>query len=486
MFKRFIKDSAIYGLSTFFARVVIFLLLPLYTRLLKPEDFGVIELLTIFGNFINVTVALEISQALVRHYPDASTSEDKASYAATSFWFTVFAYTVFLVICALFSRTFSFLLLSGAGDQRIFLVSLAATWCFGVFYLVQNQLRVELRSIEYSVSNLAMNIAGIISTLAFVLLLEWGALGVIGGQLVGNLVGCILSIYFCRQTYSLSFDWVKLREMLSFSLPLVFSSIGSAGILYANRFVLGGLLSLSEVGLLGVAYRVIAPVNLLVLSVQNAATPIIFSDYQKPDSPRELARVFRFFMAMALIALAAMSLFARELFRIMASPEYQSAVSTTPYLVAAALVSGMTLFTPGLHIKKNTTLVAVINILGGIMTIALSYWLILRIGVNGAAMAALLGNGFVFVLFLLFSQRYYPVPYDFKRVSIAILLCLLILVGGSLLKEINLVNITLKVLLLTLFAAGTILLKLVEKEKIGMAFEQARSRLLMLQKTWWN
>jgi O-antigen/teichoic acid export membrane protein len=154
--------------------------------------------------------------------------------------------------------------------------------------------------------------------------------------------------------------------------------------------------------------------------------------------------------------------------------------------VAAALVSGMTLFTPGLHIKKNTTLVAVINILGGIVTIALSYWLILMIGVNGAAMAALLGNVFVFVLFLLFSQRYYPVPYDFKRVSIAVLLCILILMGGSLLKEINLLNISLKVLLLALFAAGTILLKLVEKEKIGMAFDQARSRLLMLQKTWWN
>lgn len=98
MFKRFIKDSAIYGISTFFARSVVFILLPLYTRLLTAKEFGIIELLTAFGNFINVTIALEVSQALVRFFPEAINKEDKRSYASTSFWFTLFAYTVFLVI----------------------------------------------------------------------------------------------------------------------------------------------------------------------------------------------------------------------------------------------------------------------------------------------------------------------------------------------------------------------------------------------------
>lgn len=482
MFKRFIKDSVIYGLSTFFARVVIFLLLPLYTRLLKPEDFGVIEILTIFGNFINVTVALEISQALVRHYPDAPTKDDKLAYATTSFWFTVFAYTVFLAACSLLSRTLSFLLLSEADRQGIFLISLVATWCYGLFYLVQNQLRVELRSMQYAISNLVMNLIAIGSTLILVLVWRWGVIGVAAGQLIGNMVGCILSIYFARNNYLLSFDWIKLKEMLSFSWPLVLSSVGSAGILYANRFVLGDLLALSDVGLLSVAYRVVAPINLLVISVQNAATPIIYSDYRKPDAPRELARVFHFFMAMALLAFVTMSLFSQELFKLMASREYQSAVSTTPYLVASALVAGMTLFTPGLYIGKNTMLVAGINILGGILTIVFSYILVFALGLNGAAIATLLGNAFVFFLSMRFSQKYYQVPYNFGRVSVAILFSILILAAGSLLQDANLLSLLWRSLLLASFAASMVLLKLIEKEKIALAFYEARVRLLILQR----
>jgi len=466
MFKRFLKDSAIYGISTFFARSVVFILLPLYTRLLTAKEFGIVELITVFGNFINVTVALEVSQALVRFFPEAINEEDKRSYASTSFWFTLFAYTVFLVICNIFSSWISLILLSDTGEKPIFVISLFATWFYGIFYLTQSLLRVELMALQYSISNLVMNFSSVGATLVFVLGFGWGAKGLVMGQLIGNMTGLFSSMYYSRHNYMFSFDWPKLREMLAFSLPLVISSIGSFVLVYANRFILGGLMSLSDVGLLGVAYRVIAPVNLLVLSIQNATLPIIFSDYHKPEAPREIARLFIFFTSMALLTFTTMSLFSKELFRIMASAEYQNAASATPYLVASALVGGMTLFAPGLYIKKATSTVALITILCGLLTLALSYWLVLLAGVTGAAAASCLGNMLAFLLMMAFSQKHYYIQHGFNKVSIAALLSVIIVVASSLLKDVSFFNFLIKVLALTLFSVFLVIFGLIDKNKI--------------------
>ena len=481
MFKRFLKDSAIYGISTFFARSVVFILLPLYTRLLTANDFGVIELLTVFGNFVNVTVALEVSQALVRFFPEAANEKDKRSYASTALWFTLFAYTIFLVLCNIYSGWISLALLSDASQNQIFVMSLFATWFYGIFYLVQTQLRVELMAVQYAISNLAMNLSSVSSTLIFIIGFGWDAMGVIAGQLIGNIVGFSVSLFYSRHIYAFSFDWNKLRELLVFSLPLVVSSIGSSVLLYANRIVLGGMMSLSDVGLLGVAYRVIAPVNLLVLSIQNAAMPIIFSDYRKPDAPKELARLFLFFVAIALFAFLSMSLFSKELFKLMASSEYQDAVSTTPYLVASALVGGMTLFAPGLYIKKATTIVASVTILSGFLTIIFSYWLIRILGVNGAAIASLLGSTVVFILFMFFSQKYYYVQYDFKKAAIAVFASIAILAIGSLLRDVNIINFLVKLLALSLFMFLLVFLDLIEKNKINLLVDYAKDMVQIMR-----
>jgi O-antigen/teichoic acid export membrane protein len=481
MFKRFLKDSAIYGISTFFARSVVFILLPLYTRLLTASEFGVIELLTVFGNFVNVTIALEISQALVRFFPEVANEKDKKSYASTALWFTLFAYTIFLVLANVYSGWISLVLLSDDSQNQIFVMSLFATWFYGIFYLVQTQLRVELMAMQYAISNLAMNLSSVGSTLILILGFGWDAMGVIAGQLIGNIVGFSVSLYYSRHIYAFSFDWSKLWEMLVFSLPLVISSIGSSALLYANRFVLGGMMSLSEVGLLGVAYRVIAPVNLLVLSIQNAAMPIIFSDYRKPDAPKELTRLFLFFVAMALFAFLSMSLFSKELFKIMASSEYQGAASTTPYLVASALMGGMTLFAPGLYIKKATTIVASVTLLSGSLTIVFSYWLISILGVKGAAIASLVGSTFAFILFMFFSQKYYYVQHDFKKAAIAVFASIAILAVGSLLKDVNIINFLVKLFVLALFVFFLVFLGLIEKNKINLLIDYVIDKMQLLR-----
>ena len=77
MLKQFFKDSFIYGLSNVITRGIALILLPLYTQVFSPADYGVIEILSIVATIVNLIVALEISQAVALYYADADTESDK-------------------------------------------------------------------------------------------------------------------------------------------------------------------------------------------------------------------------------------------------------------------------------------------------------------------------------------------------------------------------------------------------------------------------
>jgi hypothetical protein len=79
--------------------------LPLYTRILSTTDYGIFDLLIIFGNFVNVIVAFEISQSIYRFYHE---KKNKKKYCSTSLWFTVFAYIIFLGLTFTFSKEITF------------------------------------------------------------------------------------------------------------------------------------------------------------------------------------------------------------------------------------------------------------------------------------------------------------------------------------------------------------------------------------------
>ena len=101
MLKKFMKDSVIYAFPTFISGGLSFFLLPLYTRVLSPADYGSLDLFTIFGGLVQCVIALEVSQGVARFYSDERDLERKVLFASSAFWFTLICYTVFAVLMLL-------------------------------------------------------------------------------------------------------------------------------------------------------------------------------------------------------------------------------------------------------------------------------------------------------------------------------------------------------------------------------------------------
>ena len=430
MIKQFFKDSFIYGSANILSRGIAILLLPLYTRVLSPEEYGVVDMLTIFGALMNLIVSLEISQGFARLYLDASDVSDKIAYSSTALWFTVSTYIVFTMI-ALFSPEQLIVFLTGSLAWRhTFRVAVFSIAANGVFYLFQLQLRYQLQSRHYALSSITFMVITAIVSAVLVLIEQYGVDGIFYGQIVGAVAGAIVAWFCTRNNYKLLFAFHKCKEMLKFSIPLVLSSINVFIALYIDRIAIKKLMTLNDVGVYGVGYRFASIVHIVMIGFIYALTPLIYKRYSHESTPCDLARIFRYFLVAALPFLIFIALFSKEFVWVFTVPRYYPAWSTIPVIATAILLSNMYIFMPGLDIAKKTRSIAVINIISASSNTVLNFILIPFMGINGAALATLAGSLSMFLLYTFFSQKFYFVPHNWQKIIRATILSLIFIIAS--------------------------------------------------------
>ena len=417
MIRAFFRDSLIYTIPAILSRGLSIILVPLYTRVLSLVDYGALDMLMVFGSLANLTVALEVSQGVARFYAAEEEREKKVQYASTAFWFTLFCYTLFLVATISLAPLLSQFIIGRADLDPVFRLGMAYIWANGIFYLVQNQFRWELRSKQYAVCSVLVTLttASLAVTMAY--FLEWGLSGLLWGMLGGALAGCFYGISSLRASFQPVFKKERLKEMLLFSAPLVPSGIAVFISHYIDRLMINHFLSLGDLGLYGIGFRLSSIVGLVMVGFQGALTPLIYTNYKSPDTPGQVAVIFRAFLFFALMLFFGLAGFADEILRLLTTPEYYSAAGVVVFLVPAILISNMYIFAPGIGIAKKTHLTLWINIGGALANTCFNYFLIPLFGIRGAAAATLLGYVFVFTAYMRFSQKFYPVAHNWPALA---------------------------------------------------------------------
>jgi O-antigen/teichoic acid export membrane protein len=387
--------------------------------------------LVIFGALVHLIIALEISQALARFYSDAKSKADQITYASNALWFTLGTYTLFGILCYALAPQLTPAFLTESVPPTIFRVALLSIWSMGLFYLIQNQLRWQLNPRAYAIASLINTFVTIGSTIALVLIAHLGVVGVLWGQFIGNSVGAGLALYFARHSFRFTFDAAKLKEMLRFSIPLVPSGIGVFIALFIDRIAIKQLMSIADVGVFGVGYRLTSPMSLLMVGFQGALTPLVYTYYQVATTPAEIARIFRYFVALALLGWLGLSLFAGKILQIFATPAYYEAANVVPLLAAATLLSNMYIFVPGLTLAKKTKHIALINLSAATLNTVLNFTLIPIWGLVGAAMATCLSAACAFGAQMFYSQKCYFVPHRWRALGLGLIVAVGLAAIGS-------------------------------------------------------
>ena len=450
------------------------LFLPLYTRALSLEEYGALDFLTISANLLYIIIALEISQGFGRYFTDTESAEEKVLFASTTLWFTLAAYSFFLVIASYFSKELSRFVFDSPNHQDVIQVVVLAIWGQGLFSLLQGQLRYELRPKHYALASLAFTLVLLGMVLILLLVFHLGVIGIFLAQLSASLTGLSLALYFARHSYKCVFDSGKCKKMLHFSVPLVFSSLGVFFALYLDRIAIKSLMSMESLGIYAVGYRVATVVSLALVGFQMALPPLIYKNYRKEHAPKEIERIFRWFFVMVCPLILVVTLFADDILSLLTTPDYGDAYLVIFPLGLAFLFSNVYLFAPGVWVANKTGWICIINLVSAAMNLALNFLLIPYLGIQGAAIAtcvsALVGLG----CYLSLGQILYPIPFRWPAIALTVMILLVFGIPtmhttGFWTIGLDYWSYTIKFLILIIASTGIALLLLGQKEIFSVA-----------------
>jgi O-antigen/teichoic acid export membrane protein len=434
MLKRFVKDSAVYGISGVLSRGLVgLLLLPVYTRFLTPEQYGTVDLLQVARSLAVLIVALEISQGLVRLLPDAKSEGDRTLITSTAFWFSVTMYAAFVAVAFVLARPLSLWLLGTVESVGAFRVALFFIMSEGLFALFQLQLRFELRPTLYAIASVASLLIAAITTILLLVNTPLRASAVLLGLCCGNIVGALISYAATRKRFAFVFSWELCVAMLAFSAPLVLSGIAGFIAAFIDRIAIRQIMGVPEVGIFAVGVRIASVTSFVLIGIQMALTPLIYSHYTEMGTPLALARIFRLVLALLLPLVVTLGVFAPEVISRLATEAFMPAAVVVPIVACSAVLTQFWIFAPGLGLSKRTGTIAMLNIAAGAVNLALNYLLIPFLGLAGAAYATLVGSALTAYAYISLGGRHYHIPYEWRRILFAAAIAAVTLLAAGLL-----------------------------------------------------
>ncbi|EKO3697823.1 oligosaccharide flippase family protein [Vibrio metschnikovii] len=417
MIKEFFKDSLLYTLSNLFTRGIGFLLLPIYTRLITKYDYGLFDYLTTLGVILGVVVTLEVTQAIYRYMPDFKDDKFRQiSVASTGLWFTVLMYLVLCVFSFLFSEFLAGLLLDDVNHSNLIKITSVLFFSNAILYNLTSLMRANLLSKQVVLIS-ALNAILVASfSLIFVTYFKLGVEGLIFGQLIGSSITFLFAFVFVKHWIKFQFSISTLKEMLSFSAPLIFSSLGVVLTMFIDRIMIKNILGAEQLASYAVAIKIASIVSLLMVGFQSALTPLIYTNYKNLETAGKIAKLFHLYLVAALFSFIVLGYSSSWLITIVAGQQYYEGAMYVPILVCSALISSMYLFFPGLSIEKKTTFIAGINVFVGALNVSLNYIFIPIYGVRGAALSTLFSVLLSFLLNLFYSQKYYKISFSLSLI----------------------------------------------------------------------
>ena len=469
--RRLGKHSAIYGLGGLVSRILAVLLLPLYTKYLTPADFGRVETLVALNAILVTLLRAGISTAFFRFYFDSTEPEQRLKVLRTSFWFTMAMSTLGLVLGWIFASAISDFL--KIDDDTLVRAAFIGLWAQMNYEQLTSLFRVEERSVAFVAASIANVLLTIGTTIVLVVGLDEKALGVVVGNFTGTLLVYLALLGYRREQLGLQFDRELLRRMNRFGLPLVPSGLALWALNFSDRFFLARIAGQEDVGRYSLGVRIASAMVLLLVAFRMAWPAFAYSIQDEREARRTYAFVLTYLLYVSCWLSLALGVLAPWIVKLLARNEefWPGADVVAPLAFAGALWGAYTVVAIGIGRLRRTQFNWVVTGSAALVSVVLNLLLIPEYGIRGAAAASLTAFTVMFVAMAVYSQRLYPVPYQWRRVCTVILTAAALTVVGRLVDRLEVSIVLIFAYPAVLFAVG-----------FYLPFERARlARVLVRQ-----
>lgn len=411
------QDSLVYGLGGVVAKGIGFFLLPVYTRIFSPADYGTIEMLNVIISFVAALLVMGMDSAQSFYFFEQK-DNGKSAQAKVVTGILQWRLTWGMLIVG------GALLLSPLINEQFFQGQL--TWIYfaiafiGIFLAQLTRQSAEVfrllyRPWSYIGISLGSTLLSAAIALTLIIWLDWGILAVFTGTLAASALLTLVGWSAIRDYVDWS-GWHRewWPRLLKFGAPLVPASVAMYVLNTADRWFISHYHGPDMLGLYAVGAKFALLLALAITTFRQAWWPVALDAMHSSDGPQLFRTIARLYLGLGSAGIVLLTALSPWLVKLLTAPAYHAAYPIVGVLAWHSLFFGFYLIGAAGIWKKEKTAWAPIGMgIAAVLNIGLDFWLVPRFGALGAAAATSISFFVWNVLILVVSERLWPVGYPF-------------------------------------------------------------------------
>ncbi len=419
------RDVAVYTLGAVLANGILYLSVPIYTRVFPPAEYSQLAFVTTVSGMLAGILVLGGDTALARFWFQTTEEQARRRLALTWIGFlAAWAVVVCLLLSPLAPVVASFTL-ERRSAASLFLLALATLPVAQTSRMVAQVMRNQFRPVPFVATGVLLGATSLGAGLVFAVGLDLGIAGIFVGILCAESLVLVVRTVLTRTAYAGPVDRVALRGLLRFGVPLVPVTVSFWVFTAADRVVVGKVAGLAELGYYSVAVTVTLVFVVLTSAVSQAwlprATQLFEHDRDRAAWAVGASLTYYVFGLGLLAALA--SAFAPEVTSLLSGPDYAPAARAIPLLCLGSVAYGsVTITASGMTMMHRTGRLAVLSIVAAVVNVGAALALVPPFGIVGAAGATVVGYLVLTMSYLWSSQRLWAIHVEHRRLAVVAVL----------------------------------------------------------------
>ena len=427
--KKLLGQTAIYGLPSILGRLLNYLLVPLHTKVIDPEKYGVVSELYAWVAFLIVILTFGMETSFFKFLHD---KEDREEVFRNSFLTVIGINIAFFAIMLFFNQNIADAMLYS--DHNEYIILLITIVCIdAVTSLPLAKLRAEEKAGKFAAiqfTSIGVNILLNVILIGFVVDRSNPEEAVFF-ILIANLLSSLVKPVMLYKDF-LSLKWtynVELaKEMFKYAAPLVIA--GFAGIINEtiDRILIKHVThasgksieySMIQVGIYSACYKLAMLVTILLQAYRYAAEPFFFAQAKNQDKNKVYIKVMNYFIAMVCVVFLLVTLNIDIFKHFISKESYWVGLGVVPVLLLGNIFLGI-YYNQSIWYKLSgqTKFGAYIAIGGASLTIIINLLFIPKYGYMACAWATMIVYGAQMVASYLLGQKYYPIKYNLRKFAV--------------------------------------------------------------------
>lgn len=468
--KLFTQRIGLIGITNLLISLSGIILLPILTKTLPIEEYGIWVQISVTIGLIPLVVTLGLPYTMVRFLAAAKTREEIQEGFYSIAFIVVFTGAIASLLLFLFSKPIAVSLF----DNNLTIARIIPLIVFieSLNILSINFFRTFQQIKRYSIFSFIrtwLNVA----LVAYFILSGYGIFGAVIGLLISSFFVFLIQACIILSEIGVKIPkFTHMREYLAFSIPTVPSNLSSWVVNSSDRYVIGIFLGTAFVGYYSPGYALGSMINMF-LAPLTFMLPAVLSKYYDENNMNEVKTILRYslkyFLLLAIPAAFGLSLLSKPILTILSTPEIASeGYLITPFVAASALLFGAyAVIAQVIVLKKRIEITGTIWITAAILNLGLNVIFVPYIGILGAAITTLLAFTLALILTSYYSFKYFKFDVNFgfilKSIFASIVMSLVIIKWNP----VGILNVLILIgVCAVVYAAILLLLKGVKKEEI--------------------